>query len=306
MPVHPESPAFQRVDESHPLDFYLGRETTGEWILLLITEERSKSSREYQAIHVICRQRNDGRWALLFRLMRPELEKLFSLLCEDLVESSRNIQDPALAASIVLARFARWQKLLERGQTGLLDEMAMRGLVGELLFLEKQAIPSRGLREAVNAWVGPVGAERDFRFPEHEYEVKTTRTGANRVLISSAEQLDLQAKLLDLFIVLLDDAEPESHPEAFTPLGIVGRLREAMESDPVAMEAFESRLMDAGFVMREEYGERAYIFRQFRMFRVAEGFPAIRRSQLPLGIGKVIWELELPAILSFELNPAMI
>jgi hypothetical protein len=85
MPVHPERPAFQRVDESHPLDFYLGRESSGEWVLLLITEEHSKSSREYQAIHVVCRQRHDGRWALLFRLMRQELEKLFSLLCEDLV-----------------------------------------------------------------------------------------------------------------------------------------------------------------------------------------------------------------------------
>jgi hypothetical protein len=147
----------------------------------------------------------------------------------------------------------------------------MRGLIGELLFLEKQAIPSRGLREAVNGWVGPTGAQRNFRFPEHEYEIKTIRTGANRVLISSAEQLDLQTKLLDLFIVLLDEAEPASYPDAFTPLGIVGRLKESLESAPVALEAFESRLMDAGFVAREEYGERAYILRQFRIFCIREG-----------------------------------
>jgi hypothetical protein len=306
MPVHPERPAFQRVDESHPLDFYLGRESSGEWVLLLITEEHSKSSREYQAIHVVCRQRHDGRWALLFRLMRQELEKLFSLLCEDLVESSRNLQDPSKYASFVLARFARWQKLLEQGHSGLLDEAAIRGLIGELLFLEKKAIPSRGLREAVNGWVGPLSAARDFRFPEHEYEVKTIRLGTNRVIISSAEQLDLPVNLLDLFIVLLDDAEPESHPEAFTLLNIVGRLKELMESDSVALETFESRLLDAGFVMRDEYSERAYIFRQFRGFRVEEDFPAIRRSQLPVGIGKVSWELEIPAILSFELNPAMV
>src|ERR1051325_7488541 len=112
MPVHPDSPGFQRVDESHPVDFYLGKESSGEWVLLLITDERPKVSREYRAIHVISRERSDGRWALLFRLIRPELEKLFSLLCEDLVESSRNIQDPALSATFVLARFARWQRLL--------------------------------------------------------------------------------------------------------------------------------------------------------------------------------------------------
>jgi hypothetical protein len=79
-----------------------------------------------------------------------------------------------------------------------------------------------------------------------------------------------------------------------------------LESDPVALEAFEAMLMDAGFVAREEYSERAYIFRQFRRFHIGEGFPAIRRSQLPIGIGKVTWELEIPAILSFELNSAMI
>jgi hypothetical protein len=304
MTVHPESPAFQRVDELHPLDFYLGKEVSGEWILLLITDERPKASREYQAIHVICRERQDGRWALLFRLMNPELEKLFSLLCEDLVESSRNIQDRSLSATFVLARFARWQKLLERGQSGILEDEALRGLIGELLFLEKQAIPAKGLREAVNGWVGPAGAERDFRFAEHEYEVKAIRTGAKRVVISSAEQLDLPAKLLDLLIALLDEAEPGS-PEAFTPLGLVDRLKEALESDPIALEAFESKLMDAGFVTRHEYNERAYVFRQFRMFRVAEGFPAIRRSQLPTGIRKVVWELEVSAILSFELSPAV-
>lgn len=305
MPVHPESPAFQRVDASHPLNFYLGRDVSGEWVLLLVTEEQPKSSREYQAIHVISRQRGDGQWALLFRLMQVELEKLFALLCEDLVESSRSIQDSSKAASFVLARFARWQKLMERGHSGLLDEPAMRGLIGELLFLEHQAIPSKGLREAVNGWVGPTGAERDFRFPEQEFEVKTVHTGAHRVLISSAEQLDIVDKGLDLFVVFLDSAEPDTHHEAFTPLEIVSRLRDLIESDSTALELFEARLMEVGFVTREEYGERAYIFRQFRAFHVTEGFPSIRRSHLPAGIGKVVWELDLASILPYEFNPSL-
>jgi len=306
MAVHPESPAFQRVDESHPLDFYLGKETSGEWTLLLITDERPKSTRQYRAIHVICRERTDGRWALLFRLMIPELEKLFSLLCEDLVESSRNTDDPRLAATLVLQRFGRWQRLLERSQLGLLDEEAIRGLIGELLFLEKQVIPSKGIRDAVNGWVGPSGAERDFRFAEQEYEIKAIRTDANGILISSAEQLDLPSKQLDLFVVVLDETEPESHSEAFTPIELVNRLKESMDADNIALEAFESKLMDVGFVARDEYSERAYVFRRFRKFRIAEGFPAIRRSQLPTGIGKVIWELKISAILSFELKPAEI
>src|SRR5215217_798067 len=79
MPIHPGSPAFQRVDESHPVDFYIGKEASGEWVLLLITDERPRPSREYRTIHVITRERQDGRWALVFRLMSSELERVFSL-----------------------------------------------------------------------------------------------------------------------------------------------------------------------------------------------------------------------------------
>jgi hypothetical protein len=301
MSAHPEGSAFQRIDDSHPLDFYLGRESSGEWVLLLITDECKASSREHHAIHIICRQRADGRWALLFRLMKPELGKLYSLVCEDLVESSRSNPDPSHPASFVLTRFARWQRLLERGHTGLLDDTSLRGLMGELLFLKTVMIPSRGEGEAINGWIGPCGADRDFRFPDHEYEVKTIRDGANRVLISSAEQLDLPTKLLDLVIVVMDDATPGSLPEALTPLDLVSELRHRLATDPISLDAFEAKLIDAGFVTRDEYGERAFILQRIRMFRVGEEFPAIRRSLLPAGIGKVSWELLIQEILAFEI-----
>jgi len=302
MPAHPEGSAFQRIDESHPLDFYLGKDASGEWLLLLITEEQTALSRENRAIHVFCRKRSDGRWALMFRLMKPELGKLFSLVCEDLVESSRSNPDPTHPASFVLARFIRWQRLLERGDSGLLDDAALRGLVGELLFLETIAIPGRGVRQAVSGWCGPSGADRDFCFPDREFEIKTIREGADRILVSSAEQLDLASKPLDLGVVVLEDAVPGTLPEAFTVIDLVGRLRQALVPDPTALDILESRLMDAGFLMREEYGERAFVLRRIRMFKVMEGFPAIRRSALPSGIGKVSWELLVQAILPFEVT----
>lgn len=302
MPAQPEGPAFQRIDETHPLDFYLGKNASGEWLLLLITGEKVLFSKENSAINVFCRKRNDGRWALMFRLMKPELGKLFSLVCEDLVESSRSNPDPAHPASFVLIRFGRWQRLLERGDSGLLDDAALRGLVGELLFLETVAIPARGGRQAVSGWCGPTGADRDFSFPDHEFEIKTVCEGADRVLISSAEQLDMTTKPLDLWVVVLENAVPGALPESFTILDLIGRIRPALAPDPTTLDLFESRLMDAGFMMREEYGERAFLLRSIRMFSVQEGFPGIRRSALPAGIGKVKWELFIQAILPFEVT----
>lgn len=303
LPPHPESAVFQRVDEQHPLDFYLGKDVTGEWTLLLVTDEQpADSSHIYQAIHVITRKRNDGRWALLFRLVTEELGKLFSLLCEDLVESSRHIEGLSRPASFVMARFTRWQRLLERGGSGLLDEATLRGLVGELLFMERFAIRLKGIHDAVSGWQGPAGADRDFMFPGHDFEIKTIRAGATSVRISSAEQLDVQDKTLDLVVIQIDDADVKRHPDAFTPLELVARLRTTIEPDSSATEMFESRLMEAGFVAREEYGQREFRVVQIRTFRVTGDFPAIRRSQLPSAIGRVIWEVDLQAILPFEVT----
>lgn len=302
MPAYSENTAFQRIDESHPLDFYLGKDAAGDWLLLLVTSEESTFSRESKAIHVYCRKRSDGKWALMFRLMKPELGKLFSLVCEDLVESSRSNPDPAHPASFVMTRFSRWQRLLERGDLGLLDDAALRGLVGELLFLETVAIPEYGGRQAVSAWSGPAGADRDFCFPDREFEIKTMRDGSDRIPISSAEQLDLTSKPLVLSIVTLEDAVPGSVPGLFTIVDLVRRLRQIFVHDTVALDLFELKLMEAGFLMREEYGERAFLLRRIRMFSVENEFPAIRRSTLPSGIGKVSWELLVQAILPFEIT----
>lgn len=302
MPAHPAANAFQRIDDAHPLDFYLGRDVSGEWLLLLVTAEPASSSRETKAIHVLCRKRSDGKWAMVFRLMKPELGKLFALVCEDLIESSRSNPDPAHPASYVLSRFARWQRLLERGGSGLLDDSALRGLVGELLYLESVLMPEKGGGQAVAGWSGPSGADRDYCFPDREIEIKTVREGADRILVSSAEQLDLAGKPLELALVVLDDAPPGAVPEAFTVLDLVDRMKKALSPDQAALDLLESRLLDAGLVLREEYGERAFVFRRTRLFRVADGFPAIRRSELPAGIGKVSWELLVQSILPFEVS----
>lgn len=301
MPAHPEAAAFQRIDDSHPIDFYLGKDASGEWLFLLITKERTNYSRKSHAIHVFCRQRNDGRWALMFKLMKPELGKLFSLVCDDIVESSRSNPDPLHPASFVLARFIRWQRLLEKGDSGLLDDAALRGLVGELLFLEKIVLKDRGSRQSVSGWTGPAGADRDFCFPDHEFEIKTIHDGADRMIISSAEQLDLTVKPLNLIVIVIDDVIPGSLPEAFTILDLVSRLRQALATDQMSLEIFESKLIEAGLVAREEYNERAFVLHRIRSFKIIDGFPAIRRSKLPQGIGKVSWELLVQSILPFEI-----
>lgn len=294
-----EPGGFQRIDEDHPLDFYLGLDVSGDRILLLIVQKEETVQVQSQAIRVICRERHDGQWALMFHLVRTELGRIFSHLCEDLVESSRKLSDIPNPARFVLTRFERWQRLLKHGHTGLLDESAVRGLVCELLYLRQFSMPKYGLTPAIKGWVGPLDAAQDFHYPDGLFEVKSIRTGTSRVMISSADQLDDTGNQLHLVAVILDSAD-RGDADAFCLPDIVNDMRQRLEEDSIALSIFEERLLAAGYIDSEEYRHHYYKSGDFQFFTVCEGFPRIMRSRLSSGIGKVTYELDLAACKPFE------
>lgn len=295
-----EGQFFQRIDDSHPLDIYIGKESSGEPVLLLVTDKTPPPSHEYQAIHLLSRTRNDHRWAVLFKLVRPELVKVFFLLCDDLIESCRQVGAGDDPVARLMARFTRWQRLLDRGHDGLLSELELRGLMGELLFLFYRVLPGNDPLGSVTAWTGPMGFDQDFSFPNQLCEVKTITTSATSIQISSAEQLDVRSTPIRLEVVTLDDADAGTRGST-TPLEVVRQIERALESSPDALDLFDSRLIEAGFVSRVEYGSRYYLYLGMREYEVASGFPSIVRSQLPVGIGKVGYEIQLAACAPFEL-----
>ncbi len=294
-----EPGGFQRIDEDHPLDFYLGMDVSGERVLLLIIQDEETVPVQSQAINVFCRKRHDGQWALMFRLVRSELGRVFSHLCEDLVESSRKLSNTTNPARFVLARFERWQRLLKHGHTGLLNELALRGLICELLYLRQISIPRYGLAPAIKGWLGPLDAAQDFYYPDGYFEVKSIRTGSSRVIISSADQLDDTVKPLELVAIILDPADRESS-DAFCLPDIISNMRHLLEEDPVALSTFEERLLAAGYIDSDEYKNLFFKAGKFRFFTVCDGFPRIMRSSLSSGINKVTYELDLTFCEPFE------
>jgi hypothetical protein len=292
---------FQRVDEEHPLDFYLGLDVSGERVLLLVTDDDADIPTPTQAIEVFCRHRQDGRWALMFRLVRPELGRIFSHLCEDLVEFGRNMSKESRPAKAVIKRFSRWQRLLERGHDGLLDESGIRGLIGELLYLSHFALPAYGQVPALEGWVGPLDAEQDFRYPGSVVEVKSLRPSTSRVKISSAEQLEDPGCPLQLVTLTLNPSQRGDN-DSFCLPDIIAGLRNRFEDDPLASSLFEERLLSAGYMEHEAYQGYVYQAGGFRHFSVREGFPRIVRSGLPAGIGSVVYELDLGACQMYEID----
>lgn len=285
-------PAHKRVDESHPLDFYAGVEADGSRELLLLCDSEPPTGRKFRAFDVVAQRRQDGRWALVVKLLRSEFARLFSHLCEDLVEATRQGCSRAEAPVRMIDRLERWQRLFDRDRTGLLDDSSLRGLVGELFFLSRSAIPAVGRDASVEAWVGPLDAEQDFRFSDRLIEIKTSGLGQLRVRITSVEQLDVSGSDLYLSVAPIEGAPPGA-PNTISVAELIEEVRSKLSDSERAKLVFEDRLMLAGYSERPEYRERSFSFRGFAHFRVTDGFPRIRRQSLHAAVRTVWYELDL-------------
>jgi Putative PD-(D/E)XK family member, (DUF4420) len=293
-------PIFKRVDESHPLDLYLGRDSSGERLLVLLTDVEPPLFPQGQSIKIVKSKRTDGKWSLVFKLLNEDLRKIFSQLCDDIIQSSRECNDSSLGGVFIHNRYLRWKKLLEKGFSDLLDQARLRGLVGELLFLDELIIRF-GSEVSIDSWLGPFGEDQDFRFSNRWYEVKTVQSGASKVTISSVEQLDLSSFQGELIVIYLDNAS-KNEPGAFNLIDLVNEIQKKISHIHV-QERFTSILENFGlFLLEEEYAQYYFSIRNTRRFLITDDFPLIKREDLHAGVINAKYEISLNTLSPFELQ----
>jgi Putative PD-(D/E)XK family member, (DUF4420) len=85
--------------------------------------------------------------------------------------------------------------------------------------------------------------------------------------------------------------------------GLVNRIRIDLADDPRALDVFESRLLEAGYLAAHEtrYEATGYTVRREAFFRVTAGFPRILEHDLANGVGTVRYTIGLDGCAPFEL-----
>jgi hypothetical protein len=285
-----QRPVFRRVDEQHPLELYAGLDGDGNSVLLLVTGSEPKNIPTYGTLEITASLRADDKWALLFRVLKTDLDANFAALCQDLIDASRACTiDPT---DFLFRRLARWRRLMELAKDQILPESELRGLLGELLFLKDTALPRFGATAAVMGWVGPFGARQDFAVGGVAVEIKVRAPGSHTVRISSLDQLDSKTDPLFLVVLTLSPAAPDV-AGAFTPWDLVEALRYDLEPNPATRAEFDLRLRGAGFDEHLEYKVVWYQRSGMRCYSVGEGFPRLLASMLPAGISEATYDIDL-------------
>jgi hypothetical protein len=288
----------RRVDSSLAWNFFWARDTDARCLLLLRYDSTAALTAplpKLRGIEVDLTHEPNNECVLTFRLLDPAHRDIFFRLCQDIVAIASAAKTEKAAVDVTLQRTWRWHHLLRGGADQRLSEEEQKGLIGELVVLERYLLPVLAARDAVTAWNGPIQAPKDFEIGGVCVEVKAHRPGASpSVMINSEHQLDdTDLKGLVLVVLALDRATLGS-TEQFTLTDMATRVRDSIEGcDPSAVAEFESRLSAAGFRWADDYSDTPWIEGSIVLYRVTGQFPRIVARDINPGVQQVTYSISL-------------
>ena len=293
-----DSHTYQRVGVDYSVNVFLGYNDSGNMSMVVAEngkEERVKSSK---FIDVQLKRREDKKLALSFDLLDDAYSQMFTIFCKDMIAVCERA-GKEMAISSALVRWKYWLELFGRKNPHILDKNEIKGLIGELCFLNDYLAPKVGMDEAIKSWMGPLLGHKDFEIQDTWYEVKSINEGAIQVTISSLEQLESE---LDghLVIVRLEETS-ENNDQAINLNGIVLHIMEQIE-DPEIRDLFIIRLDNLGYVNDPEYDKYVFVKRGHETYRVDNEFPRLRRKDIDSSIGNAKYTLMMDGINKYREN----
>lgn len=287
------------ADAGHPLEIFVG--TTEAGVARMVIRSEAKPPRPQLSDVVLVERRQDqgNKWNLVFTLQDRKFDEVLLRLADDVHARSAGALSEAAALDRVGVVIGEWRRLLTARPTKRLSMEELRGLIGELWLLLNRFTADHGLAGAVEGWLGPMGLPQDFFFaPDTYHEVKAIGPGTVRLKVSSEHQLDLEA--MQLLVLRISNSD-EGAVGALNLVQLVDRARSGLASSGDSTEGFEQRLSRLGVDLTDTfYEDTHFVVSRVSSYAVAPDFPALRASQIPQGLSRVRYQIELSAIEQFR------
>lgn len=284
---------YVRVSDTHPLELYLGKNEKGNPTL--------RFNDRFQPIKVvgnglleIKQVKTSSYNSLLFCFNSNDNLSLFYNFCEDIINQTENYTGTDGYVEII-NRYNQWKKMFY-GSSKLLTENEVIGLIGELLFLKDYAIKEYGTTIGLNGWSGPEPTHKDFSFDNSWFEIKTINSFKNSVMISSIEQLDSEDEGR-LIIYSLEKMSPSFR--GITLNALVQKIIDLLTLD-TDKDIFVEKLKQVGYAYSEVYDNYVYNYVCKDSYVISKDFPRLKAASLPIGIGKIQYEILISQIAKYR------
>lgn len=283
---------------------FWGRDTAGRCLLIVEleedhTEEFRRLAAELIGIGIDLRDGGEpDRQRLVLTLDRNVDQDLFHGLCQTLLNALDGVTAPEQALPVAMTHMRRWKAFLASRKARRLSDEEVRGLWAELQYLRALYATRLTQSETVGAWTGADMVQQDFIFGNTAVEVKSLfGRDRNTVRISSEDQLATVVDELFLVIHRLTVADPASGGVSLNAL--VSNIEDEI-SDADVLELFSQKLADFGYAPVPAYDTPDFVVTQRQTYRVEGEFPRLVRAELPEGITRVSYQIELEALTGFE------
>lgn len=284
----------RRADPSHPLDFFIGYDIENNMQLMLVTVHLPDLPKSSQQIIVGGNKRNDNKYAICFSLVNSGLRDMFISLCWDIMDCTYQAKNQESGVTAAVKRFRMWQNLFAENKNKKMSDAEIRGLIGELSVMKEVCSPKYGMATAVTAWVGPVNSDRDFEFHDTWYEAKAVYLNRDTVSISSFDQLDTD--ILGYLVLCRLERTSNLSDCAASLRKIVHYIVEQLGDNDRAVTLFRNQLIFYGYDEADERIDESYVVNGFEIYEVADDFPRIRRSLIPVSISAGSFDISIAAI----------
>ena len=295
----------KRVAGATAVPCYWGRDTSGSCIFIVELEGDHAVEFRRQTIRVngidVDLRNEGGQQRLVLTPEKQADRDLFEGLCRTLARALESASDSASSLAVSMIHLRRWKTFMSGKGQHLTGEQ-VRGLFAELIFL-RELIEHLGAPAAVDAWMGPERSHQDFIFGNTAIEIKSL-SGVERssVRISSEDQLESLNDNLFLRIYRLSDMSDTSSARSLNTL--IKEVQASLDSAE-AVEAFDGKLAAHSYAPFPEYDQPVFVVQEIRSYRVEGEFPRLIRSGLPVGVGKVKYDIELERIAEFACDDVL-
>ena len=292
-----------RIDNGSALPIYIGRSFPARSFNAVIrsvdTADLPPHYRrpEIQGLSIYwvnTRSRAGSAFDIVMELLHADAVDVFFVFVARLCEVVEKCDDSKEALAEAIGQIELWRQFFADVANYALSDNRQTGLFGELTMLKMLITSGMDVAAGVTAWTGASAKNQDFEFKRAAIEVKsTTSVDATEIFISNLRQLDTTGlDCLYLARIALDVRQGNDN----TLVALIADLRDRVLSEASQHKVdFEQKLLCAGYHDKYEdnYINRAYTLRDASFYLVRKDFPRIEQSELPHGVGRVKYSINL-------------
>ncbi len=233
-----------------------------------------------------------------FDLLETTAKQVFYSFCSDLVNAINSIMEEKKALVYLKNRFHIWKSLFKKSNAVVSAEL-IKGLFGELYFLDSFLIERYGINDAINSWSGTNGTMKDFSKDTDWFEVKTVSASSVSVKISSVSQLSSKTSG-HLIIIKLESMSPMFSNGKSSISEVFNSILQRIDLDDTK-ELFLSKIQTYGISLTDDCCSEKFNVVSAQSYLVDEGFPRLLETDIRYKeICKVSYELIINSLERFK------